>query len=113
MLSTHLNILTFSPCTPERGGLTSGASISLWRPLHYKPPYIVYSIHFFSIQIAQAVYFPENCKLRGREGGTEPGSELQQAPANVVTRISLIQTSAAFRAIYPGQIIILISVLLC
>lgn len=95
MQSTHLNILTFCPCTPERGGLTLGPSTSLWRPLHYKSPYTGTALTF-STQIAQAVYFPENCKLHGQEGDTEPGSELQQAPANVATRISLIQTSAAF-----------------
>lgn len=45
------------------------------------------------------------------EGGMEPGSKLQQVPANVATGVSLSQTSAAFWAIHPGQIIILISVL--
>ena len=84
---------------------------SPWRPLHYKLSFTGHGIHFF---YATAQMFTSlgtaNCTDEGRRHGAR--QRVAASPANVARGVSLSQTSAAFQAIHPGQVIILISVLL-
>lgn len=98
--------LIFSFHTPEIRGLPSTASTPLGRPLHCKPPFTRLPFTF-SMQQPRCLLPWELRTAQTGEGGTEPGSKLQQVPANVATRVKSNSNLSGF----PGQIIILISVL--